>query len=62
MLLRILDTQIHVKDMKHICELRHVLVPSLPQHGPLYVFIFIAPDRVIWFLDGTVEIIPSGCS
>lgn len=61
MLLRILDTSIHAKGMGNICELRYILVTSLLQRGPLYVFIFIAHDRVILFLDGVSERIPSGC-
>ena len=46
-LLRILDNQLHVKAMKTICELWHVLVPFLPKCGPFYILIFIDPSRVI---------------
>ena len=52
MFLRILITQLHVKGMEKIGKLWHVLVSSLPHHGPLYVFILIAPDRVVLLLDG----------
>ena len=55
MLLRILDTQLCAKGMEKIGELRHVLVPSLPQRGPFYVFILIASDRVVLLLDGISE-------
>ena len=53
--LKILDTQLRVKAMKNVGKLLHVLVPSLPQCGPLYVFILIAPDRVLLLLDGISE-------
>jgi len=33
--------------MENIGKLRHILVSSLPQHGPLYVLILIASDRVV---------------
>jgi len=52
MFLRILDTQLHAKGMKIIGKLWYMLVPSLPQRGPLYVFILIAPNRVVLLLDG----------
>ena len=55
MLLRILDTQLCAKGMENISKIWHVLVPSLPQRGPLYVFILIAPDRVVLLLDGIPE-------
>ena len=54
-LLRILDIQLCAKGMENIGELRHILVPSLLQHGPLYVFILIASDRVVLLLDGILE-------
>jgi len=54
-LLRILDTQLCTKGMEKIGELRHILVPSLPQRGPLYVFILIGFDRVVLLLDGIPE-------
>ena len=41
MLLRILDTQLCVKGMKNIGKLWHIFVPSLPQCGPLYVFVLM---------------------
>ena len=52
MLLKILDTQLCAKGMKNIGKLWHILVPSLLQHCPLYVFILIAPDSVVLILDG----------
>ena len=55
MLLRILDTQLRAKGMEKIGELRHILIPSLPQRGPLYVLILIASDRVVLLLDGIPE-------
>jgi len=55
MILRILDTQLHAKGMKNIGKLRHILVHSLLQCCPLYVFILIAPDRVVLLLDGIPE-------
>jgi len=55
MLLRILDTQLHAKGVENIGELRHILVPSLPQRGPLYVFILIASNRVVLLLNGILE-------
>ena len=61
MQLRIFDTQLCAKGMKNVCELWHILVPSLPQGGPLDVFVLIALDRVVMLLDGILEGIPSGC-
>ena len=58
--LGILDTQHHVKGMKNIGDLRYVVVPSLPQRGPLYVSILIVLDRVVLLLYGIPERIPSG--
>ena len=55
MQLRILDTQLCAKGMKNVCELRHILVPSLSQRGPLYVFVLIDFDRVGLLLDGILE-------
>ena len=55
MLLRISNTQLLAKGMKNICKLQQVLVPSLLQCGPLYVFILIAPNRIILLLDGILE-------
>jgi len=60
-LLRILDTELCAKGMENIVDLWHILVPSLLQHGPLYVLILIASDRVVLLLDGISEWIPSGC-
>ena len=54
-LLRILDTQLCAKGMENIGKLQHVLVPSLPQRGPLYVLILIASNRVVLLLDGISE-------
>jgi len=62
MQLKILDTQLCVRGMKNVCELWHILVPSLPQRVPLYVFVLIAFDKVVLVLDGIPEGIPSGCS
>lgn len=50
MFLRILGTKLCANGMKNIGKLQHVLVPSLLQHGPLYVFTLIA--QVILLLDG----------
>ena len=61
MLLKILDTQLCSKGKKYIGKLRHILVPSLAQRGPLYLFILIDPDRVVLLFDGVSEQIPSGC-
>ena len=55
MQLRILNTQLCAKGMKNSGKLHHVLVPSLLQCGPLYVFILIASNRVVLLLDGTLE-------
>ena len=55
MWLRILDTKHCAKGMKNIGKLCHVLVPSLWQCGPLYVFILIASDKVVLILDGVPE-------
>ena len=55
MQLKVLDTQLCAKGMKNVCELWHILVPSLPQHGPLFVLILIASDRVVLLLDGIPE-------
>jgi len=55
MQLRIFNTQLCVKGMKNVGELWHILVPSLPQHGPLYVFDLIAFDWVILLLNGISE-------
>lgn len=52
MFLKILDTQLRAKGMKNIGKLRHILVPSLLQRGTLYVFVLVAPDRVVLLLDG----------
>jgi len=60
--LRIIDTQLCAKGVKNICELWYVLVPSLSQSGPLYVFILIAIDKVILLINDILEIIPSICS
>ena len=60
MLLGILDALIHAKGMNTICEIQHILGHSLQQHGPLYVFVLIAIERVILFIGGIWEIIPSG--
>jgi len=52
MYLRIFHTQLCVKGMKNVGELWHILVPSLLQRGPLYVFVLISFDRVVLLLDG----------
>jgi len=41
MKLRVFDTQLCAKGMKNVCELWHILVPSLPQRGPLCVLVLI---------------------
>ena len=55
MQLRILDIQLCTKGMKHVCELWHILVPSLLQCGPLYVLVLVASNRVVLLLDGILE-------
>ena len=55
MSLKILNTQLRVKRMENIGKLWHILVPSLPQDGPLYLFILIAPNKVALLLDGILE-------
>ena len=55
MFLRTLDTQLRVKGMKNIAKLQHILVPSLSKHGPLYVFVLVAFDKVVLLLDGIPE-------
>lgn len=44
MSLKILDTQLLVKGMKNNGKILHALVPSMPQCGPSYEFILIAPN------------------
>ena len=61
MLLIILDNQLCAKGKKNIGKLRHILFPSLLQCCPIYVFILIAPDRVVLLLDGILEQVPRGC-
>ena len=56
----IINTQLRAKGMKNIAKLQHILVPSLLQCGPLYVFILIASDKVVLLLDGFLERIPIG--
>ena len=41
--------------MKNIGKHQHIFVPSLPQHGPLYVFILVAPNMLVVLLDGVPE-------
>ena len=55
MQLRIFDTQLCAKGVKNVCELRHILVPTLPQRGPFDVLVLIAFDRVVLLLDGISE-------
>ena len=62
MQLRIFDTQLCAKGMKNICEHWHILVSSLSQCGPFYVFVLIAFNRVVLLLDGIPEVIPSGAA
>jgi len=38
-----------------IHELQHILVPSLSQRDPLYVFILIASNTIVLLLDGIPE-------
>lgn len=60
MFLRILDTQLCVKGIENIGKLWYILVLSLLQRGPLYLFVPIGPDRVVLILYGVLEWIPSG--
>ena len=46
--------------MEQIRQLMHILIPLLPQCGPLYVLVLIDLHRIVLFLDGISEIIPSG--
>ena len=46
--------------MEHIRQLMHILIPLLPQCGPLYVLVLIAPHGIVLFLDGVSERITSG--
>ena len=47
--------------MEQIRQFMHILIPLLPQRGPLDAFVLIAPHGVILFLDAISEGIPSGC-
>ena len=60
MFLRIFDTQLCAQGMEQIRHLMHILIPLLSQCGPLYVLVLIAPHRIVMFLDGVSERIPSG--
>ena len=53
--LRIFNTQLCAQGMETIRQLMHILIPLLPQHGPLDVFLLIDPHRVILFLDVILE-------
>ena len=61
MSLWICNTQIFLQGMEQISQFVHILIPLLPQHGPLDVFLLIAPHEVLLFLDVVSEWIPSGC-
>jgi hypothetical protein len=50
MLFKVFDTQIGVKGMEGIGELRNYLAPLLPQCGPSHVLVLIVSNRVILFL------------
>ena len=60
MFLIIFDTQICAQGMEQIRQLMHILIPSLPLRGPLYVLVLITPHGIVLFLDGVSERIPSG--
>ena len=45
--------------MEQIRQLVHILIPLLSQRGPLDVLVLIAPHRIVLFLDGVSERIPS---
>ena len=47
--------------METIHQFMHILIPLLPQHGTLDVFLLIYPHRVILFLDVVSEWILRGC-
>ena len=55
MLLGVSNTQLYVQGVEYIGELRHCLVPFLPQCGPSRVLIIIASDRVILLLKSTTK-------
>ena len=59
MFLQIFDTQLCAQSMEQILQLMHILIPLLPQCGPLYVLVLIAPHGIVLFLDGVSEGIPS---
>ena len=46
--------------MEQIHQLMHILIPLLPERGPLYVLVIIAPHGIVLFHDGISERIPSG--
>ena len=48
--------------MEQIHQFVHILIPLVPQCGPLDVFVLIAPHGVIFSLDAILEWIPSGCA
>jgi hypothetical protein len=58
MSLRICDTQLGVKGMEDICELRHYLVSFLPQCGPFCLQVVITSNMVVLFLNSIHEGIP----
>ena len=47
--------------METIRQFIHILIPFLPQRGPLDVLVLIATHEVILFLDAVLELIPSVC-
>jgi len=55
MFLKILDTQLHARGMKKVGKLRHILVPSLPQRGRIYVFFLVVPNRVLLLFGGILK-------
>ena len=50
MSLWIFNTQLCAQGMEQIHQFVHILIPLLPQHGPLDVLVLIAPHGVILFL------------
>ena len=60
MSLRVFDTQLGVKGMEGIGELRNCLAPLLLQCGPSHVLVLIVANRVMLFFYRIHKKIPSG--
>jgi hypothetical protein len=58
--LGVFDTQLDVKGMEGIGELRNYLALLLPHCGPSHVLVIIVSNTIILFLDCIHKIIPSG--